>query len=89
MHHFVNECFLIILIAYPILLFLVNLYPHTVHLALALLLGLTVTSTLIVSAVVCLVLVLWGHTEKEEEVSYCRENELPSSENKLIPKGLV
>ncbi|KAK0437680.1 hypothetical protein EV421DRAFT_1907178 [Armillaria borealis] len=86
MIRFMNECFLIILIAYPIL-FLVNLYLHVTHITPTLLLGLTVVSTLIVSAAVELVLVLWGCTE-EEEVSCDSEKEALSSEDKPIP-GLV
>ncbi|SJL14785.1 uncharacterized protein ARMOST_18255 [Armillaria ostoyae] len=86
MIRFMNECFLIILIAYPIL-FLANLYLHVAHITLTLLLGLTAASTLVVSAAVELVLVLWGCTE-EEDASCDSEKEALSSEDKPIP-GLV
>ncbi|PBK79976.1 hypothetical protein ARMGADRAFT_1069193 [Armillaria gallica] len=79
---FMNECFLIILIAYPIL-FLTNLYFHVAHITPTLLLGVTVVSTLVVSAVVELVLVLWGRTE-EEEASCDLEKEALSLEDKPI-----
>ncbi|KAK0219226.1 hypothetical protein IW262DRAFT_1462878 [Armillaria fumosa] len=87
MIRFMNECFFIILIAYPIL-FLDNLYFHVAHLTPTLLLGVTVVSTLVVSAAVNLILVLWGHTEAEQEVLGHSEKEVLRSEDKPI-LGLV
>ncbi|KAK0200608.1 hypothetical protein DFS33DRAFT_1387824 [Desarmillaria ectypa] len=90
MLQFVNECLLIVLISYPILFFLIGLHPRLTHVTPILLLGLTVVSTLIVSATFNVILLLWGETEGGDAESWCREKgEAPGSENKLIPEGLV
>ncbi|KAG7443721.1 uncharacterized protein BT62DRAFT_1008782 [Guyanagaster necrorhizus] len=90
MLHFVSECVLIILIAYPILFFLVEQHLCLAHLTPILLLGLTVTSTLVISAMLNWILVLWGETEEGEDMSCCREKaEVLSSENNSIPEGVV
>ncbi|KAK0471032.1 hypothetical protein IW261DRAFT_1514185 [Armillaria novae-zelandiae] len=87
MIHFMNECFFVILVAYPIL-FLDNIYLHVAHFTPTLLLVVTVVSTLVVSGAVNLTLVLWGHRVEEKEASSRAEKEALSSDDKPIP-GLV
>ncbi len=82
MLQFASECLLIIFIAYPILFFLVETHPRLVHLTPILLLGLTVASTVVISAILNLILWLWGEEAGDEE-SCCREKgEVLSSEGK-------
>ncbi|KAK0460794.1 hypothetical protein IW261DRAFT_1428825 [Armillaria novae-zelandiae] len=87
MLQFLSECLLIIFIAYPILCFLIETHPRLVHLTPILLLGLTVASTVVISAILNLILWLWGETEGgEEEELCCREKgEVLYSEDKSIP----
>ncbi|KAK0184756.1 hypothetical protein F5146DRAFT_1073584 [Armillaria mellea] len=89
MIRFMNECFFVILIAYPILL-LDNLYLHVVHLMPTLLLGVTVVSTLVVLTAVNLILALWGYTEEEKEAPDRSEKEVLSSDKPISYRpGLV
>ncbi|PBK61432.1 hypothetical protein ARMSODRAFT_665560 [Armillaria solidipes] len=90
MLQFLSESLLIIFIAYPILFFLVEAHPRLAHLTPILLLGLTIASTVIISAILNLILWLWGETKGEDEESCCREKgESLNSEDKPIPEGLV
>ncbi|KAK0437692.1 hypothetical protein EV421DRAFT_1738922 [Armillaria borealis] len=83
MLQFLSESLLIIFIAYPILFFLVEAHPRLVHLTPILLLGLTIASTVVISAILNLILWLWGETKGEDEESCCREKgEALSSEDK-------
>ncbi|KAK0492892.1 hypothetical protein EDD18DRAFT_1465110 [Armillaria luteobubalina] len=90
MLQFLSECLVIIFIAYPILFFLIETHPRLVHLTPILLLGLTVASTVVISAFLNLILWLWGETEGGGEELFCPEKgEAPSSEDKPIPDDLV
>lgn len=90
MLQFVSECVLVIFIAYPILFVLVESHPRLAHITPILLLGLTVASTLIISATLNLILELWGEAEEEKEMSCCRgKAELLGSENKPTAECLV
>ncbi|KAK0184333.1 hypothetical protein F5146DRAFT_1075246 [Armillaria mellea] len=68
-HSFLHECLLIILIAYPVLLFLVRVYPQNL-ISPVFLLALTTMCTFVVSAVLSVVMLVFRPPESRDVEGY-------------------
>ncbi|KAK0441232.1 uncharacterized protein EV420DRAFT_1580419 [Desarmillaria tabescens] len=73
-HSFLHECLVIILIAYPVLLFLVRVYPQNL-ISPVFLLALTTMCTFVVSAVLSVVILMF-HPPESRDVEGCRDEKL-------------
>ncbi|KAK0484299.1 hypothetical protein EDD18DRAFT_1467269 [Armillaria luteobubalina] len=68
-HSFLHECLVIILIAYPVLLFLVRVYPQNL-ISPVFLLALTTMCTFVVSAVLSVVMLVFRPPESRDVEGY-------------------
>ncbi len=68
-HSFLHECLVIILIAYPVLLFLVRVYPQNL-ISPIFLLALTTMCTFVVSAVLSVIMLVFRPPESRDVEGY-------------------